>query len=183
MESNEGVGCGVWGVGKKKRTRQPIIADLSVNHVERYVLSCGYSVERVEYDYGIDLVIFTYSASGEIENGQIYVQLKATDSLEVLADRETIPFSLKRSDLELWLKEPMPYILIVYDAQADMAYWLYLQAYFENQPGFDLSQIGETATVHLRKANIVNQAAIRKFAEYKQDILAQLQEVIRHHDS
>jgi len=56
---------------KKKRPREHIIADLSVNHVERYVLLCGYSVERVEYDYGFDLVIFTYDANGEIENGQI----------------------------------------------------------------------------------------------------------------
>ncbi len=117
---------------KKKRPRKHIIADLSVNHVERYVFLCGYSVERVEYDYGFDLIIFTYDVDGKIENGQIYVQLKATDSLRILADRETITFSVKCSDLELWLQEPMPCILIVYDAQMDIAYWLYLQAYFEN---------------------------------------------------
>lgn len=94
---------------KKKRPREHIIADLSVNHVERFVFLCGYSVERVEYDYGFDLVIFTYDANGEIDNGQIYVQLKATDSLRILVDQETIAFSVRRSDLELWLFEPMPY--------------------------------------------------------------------------
>jgi hypothetical protein len=52
-----------WSWPKKKRPRQHIIADLSINHVERYVLLCGYSVERVEHDYGIDLVIFTYDAN------------------------------------------------------------------------------------------------------------------------
>ncbi|MDJ0799015.1 MAG: DUF4365 domain-containing protein [Calothrix sp. MO_167.B12] len=167
-------------MAKKRRPREHIIADLSVNHVERYVFLCGYSVERIEYDYGFDLVIFTYDASGEIENGQIYLQLKARDSLRVLADRETIAFSLKRSDLQLWLLEPMPCILIVYDAQKNVSYWLYLQAYFESLEGFDLSTIGETFTVRLSKTNILNEEVIKKFAKYRDDVLRQLQGVIRH---
>jgi hypothetical protein len=165
---------------KKKRPRQHIIADLSVNHVERYVLLCGYSAERIEHDYGVDLVIFTYDANGEIENGQIYVQLKATDHLSRLAD-STISFPLKRSDLELWLQEPMPWILIVYDAQADLAYWLYIQAFFEAQIEFDLSRVGDIVTVHLPASNIVDQEAIRQFARYKENILTQIQGVIKHY--
>jgi hypothetical protein len=35
-------------MAKKKRPREHIIADISVNHIERYVFLCGYSVERVE---------------------------------------------------------------------------------------------------------------------------------------
>jgi Domain of unknown function (DUF4365) len=167
---------------KKRRPRQHVIADLSVNHVERYVLLCGYSVERVEHDYGIDLVIFTYNANEEIENGQIYAQLKATDALRRVDDGSTIAFSLQRSDLELWLREPMPWILILYDAQANLAYWLYLQAYFERQFGFDLTQVGETVTVYLPTRNTLNQEAIRQFARYKEDVLTQVLGVIRHYD-
>lgn len=44
---------------RKKRPREHIIAGLSVNYVERYVFLRGYSVERIEYDYGYDLIIFT----------------------------------------------------------------------------------------------------------------------------
>ena len=167
---------------KKRRTRQHIIADLCVNHVERYVLLCGYSAERVEHDYGFDLVISTYDRNGEIENGYIYAQLKATDSLKLLADGEMISFTLSRSDLELWLGEPMPSILIVYDAQQDIAYWLYLQAYFEAMVNFDLSRVGATVTVNISKKNIVNSEAIAKFARYKEKIVRQIQGVIRHDD-
>jgi hypothetical protein len=46
------------GARRKVRTREHIIADLAINHVERQVLLCGYSVERIEHDYGIDLVTF-----------------------------------------------------------------------------------------------------------------------------
>jgi Domain of unknown function (DUF4365) len=165
---------------RKKRPREHIIADLSVNYVERYVLLCGYSVERIQYDYGYDLLIFTYNASGEIENGQIYVQLKATDSLSLLADQKTITFTLARSDLELWLLEPMPCILIIYDAKNNQAYWLYIQAYFESKEEFNLSTAGESVTVRLSKNNILNRQAIKIFAKFKNDVLNQLQGVIRH---
>ncbi len=167
-------------MARKKRSREHIIADLSVNYVERYVFLCGYSVERIEYDYGYDLVIFTYNTQGEIENGQIYIQLKATDSLSILADQKTITFTLARSDLELWLFEPMPCILIIYDARDSQAYWLYLQAYFESLEEFDLSKVGESVTIRLSKDNILNRQAIKIFAKFKNDVLNQLQGVIRH---
>lgn len=83
---------------KKKRPREHIIADLSVNYVKRWVFLCGYSVERIEHDYG-----------------------------------------------------------------------------------FDFSNIGESVTVHLPKTNILNQEAVKKFAEYRNNILKQLKGVIRHH--
>src|SRR5437660_1542756 len=38
---------------RKRRTREHVIADLSINHVERCVLRCGWTAERTRYDYGI----------------------------------------------------------------------------------------------------------------------------------
>ncbi len=62
----------------------------------------------------------------------------------------------------------------------NVAYWLYLQAYFENLEGFDLSQVGETFTVRLLKTNTVDQEAIKKFAIYRDDVIRQVQGIIRH---
>lgn len=166
---------------KKKRPRTHIIADLSVNYVERYIFLCGYSVERVEYDYGYDLIIFTYNHQDEIENGQIYVQLKATDSLRII-EQNKIAFSLSRSDLELWLLEPMLCIFIVYDAQTNQAYWLYLQAYFDKLLNFNLDKIGDSFTIYIPRENLLTQASIKKFAEYRDNVLKQLKGVIKHHD-
>src|SRR5437016_12354570 len=96
---------------KKKRTRQHVIADLSANHVERQALLCGYSVERRVHDYGIDLVILTYDAQGNVENGEILVQLKATDHPRLLSKGRYIACRIKRADLRTWLHEPWPVIL------------------------------------------------------------------------
>jgi hypothetical protein len=40
---------------RKTRTREHVIADLAVNHVERQVLLCGFTLERIVHDYGLDL--------------------------------------------------------------------------------------------------------------------------------
>jgi Domain of unknown function (DUF4365) len=164
---------------KKRRTRQHIIADLSVNFVERAVLLCGHTAQRISNDYGTDLLITTYDSNGEVENGLIFVQLKATDTLALLSDQETIAFKVKRADLELWLREPAPYILILYDAQQEAAYWLYVQAYFQQQ-GIEISTLSETYTLHLKKQNILGTETIQKFAAYKDAILQQSQEVIHY---
>lgn len=165
---------------KKKRPRSHIIADLSVNYVERLIFLCGYSVERVEYDYGYDLILFTYDEQGEIENGQVYLQLKATEILKTSSNQTTIPFSLNTKDLELWLNEPMPCILVIYDASNYQAYWLYLQAYFEQLTDFDLSKTGQTTTVYIPKTNLLTSESIYQFAHYKNNILKQIQGVIKH---
>jgi len=86
-------------VQRKRRTREHIIADLSVHHVEGFVLRCGWTVERTRHDYGIDLIMRTYRARGEVQNGEVFFQLKATDSLSWSADKLAILVRLEWRDL------------------------------------------------------------------------------------
>lgn len=105
--------------GRKRRTRGHIIADLGVHHLEGHVLRCGYTVEWVAADYGLDLHIRTFDADGHIENGVVLCQVKATDRLPLRADQKTIAWRVAASDLRHWLNEPMPVILVIYDAPGD----------------------------------------------------------------
>lgn len=86
---------------RKRRTRQHVIADLSINYIERIVLRCGWTAERTRHDYGLDLVMRTYSASGEIENGTVWLQLKATDHLFLSRGKQSIPVRVQWRDLLL----------------------------------------------------------------------------------
>ena len=101
-----------------------MIADLSVNHVERHALLCGFVVERQVHDYGIDLQLRTFTKTGELETGTIQLQLKATDHLRIRPQQSTFAFRIDRSDLVSWLAEVLPVMLIVYDARKEKAYWL-----------------------------------------------------------
>lgn len=166
---------------RKQRTRQHVIADLSANHVERVALTCGYSVERVAYDYGYDLLLWTYDRHGNIENGAVHLQLKASDSFRLLSDGRTISFPLRREDLDLWLSEPMPVVLVLYDAQMDKAYWVYVQSYFNSLKGFSVSPVMANRVVHVNTANVLDQQAMRRFAGFRDNVLSQLSGVIQHH--
>jgi hypothetical protein len=66
----------------KRCTRAHVIADLSVHHLEGQVLLCGYAMERVAHDYGINLELFTLNKKGEIEEGKVLLQVKASDHLK-----------------------------------------------------------------------------------------------------
>jgi hypothetical protein len=168
--------------GRKKRTREHVIADLGVNHVEKHVLRCGFTTQKIEHDYGIDLFLFTYDSSGESENGAIRLQVKATDHLKVLADRRTISFRLDLRDVRHWLNESLPVILILYDAVKDKAYWLYIQQFFGERRKLSTTEAGRKIAVSIPMRNVVHEAAIRRFAQFRDNLLKQVEGAIIHYD-
>ena len=56
-------------IPRKQRTREHVIASVSINYVERHIYEAGHTVERVESDYGYDLLVFTYDDAGCPEIG------------------------------------------------------------------------------------------------------------------
>jgi hypothetical protein len=148
----------------KLRTREHVIGDLAVNHVERQALLGNGTVERIVHDYGLDLLLFTFTSAGKLEFGNIYLQVKGTERLKWLSGGTTAAFRVERSDLVGWLAQLLPVILIVYDANADRAYWCHVQGHFAALPGFSLFTAGKTVTVHLEVRQILEPSAIRQFA-------------------
>lgn len=71
---------------RKIRTREHVIAAMSVHHVAYIVAKAGYVLDVPIADYGFDGLITTFDSDGSIESGAISVQFKATDHLRVLAD-------------------------------------------------------------------------------------------------
>jgi hypothetical protein len=166
-------------LAKKRRTREHIIADLGVNHAERIILRCGHTLERFSKDYGIDLVLFMYDNNGEYQNGDVRFQVKATDAIRPVKNG-TIPFRIETAHLRHWLREPMPVILIMYDAARDAAFWLYVQQYFALQGKSALRREQNSVTVKLPAENILDDAAVRQFSQFRNKVLAQVFGVIRH---
>ena len=163
---------------RKRRTREHIIADLSVHHVEGPILRVGFTAQRIVHDYGLDLVMTTYNAHGEPEEDYVWFQLKATDHLKRTADELAVVCRIERADVVGWLRQTFPVILVVYDAQTDVAYWLHVQAHFAAPHG-ELGT-GQMVTVHIPVANLLDESAIRGFATAKAAIQSQIKGV--HHE-
>jgi hypothetical protein len=152
---------------RKLRTREHVIADLSVNHVEKRVLQCGWTVQRFSPDYGLDLLVTTFNRRGEIENGDLRLQVKATDSVKVRAGGDAIPVRLEWRDMVYWLNEPLPVILVVYDARADQAWWLYLQEALRKEGQRESGTVAVTLTVRVPLTNILDVSAVRRFRKFR----------------
>lgn len=155
---------------RKRRTRGHIIADLAVNHVERHVLRCGYTMHRIVHDYGLDAIITTYSKEGEFESAGVWLQIKATDNPRRLRD-SSIPISVERKHLLAWIRELYPVILVVYDGLGDRAFWLHIQGELAGGKIFELARLGAVATLHVPVNQVVNEAAIRQWRRLKEERL------------
>jgi hypothetical protein len=152
---------------RKLRTREHVLADLSANYVEKQSLLCGFTAEHVRYDYGIDLMVQTFNRWGEVENGWIPFQLKATDRIRLVDAGRSVSCRIERADLRHWLNEESPVILALYDAQADIAYWLYVRRHFAQMKGFDINRTGERVSVSIPRDNLLNRKAMRILARAK----------------
>jgi hypothetical protein len=157
---------------RKRRTREHIIADLSVNFVEKCILQCGWTVQRFNPDYGLDLLMTTFDRRGEIENGDVRLQVKATDSIKVVAGRSALVVRLEWRDVVYWLNEPLPVIFVVYDAKADKAWWLYLQEALREAGRQAPPRRTATWTVHVPLANVLDAGAVRRFRNFRDAALA-----------
>lgn len=116
---------------RKRRPREHVIADLSLNHLERFILEAGHTIQRVVSDYGYDLMVTTFDEAGYIEAGAVYIQLKASESLT--AQGNAFPFDLDVRDYNLWLTEESPVLVVLYDASRRKAYWVCVQDFFRRR--------------------------------------------------
>jgi hypothetical protein len=156
---------------RKRRTRQHVIAAQSVNYVERYIVDAGYVAQRVEYDYGYDLLVSTFDEDGFEEPGLIYLQLKATDSLETTPlDTKTV-FDVSIKDYNLWVRELMPVVLVMFDAQKRRAWWLYIQRYFAEDPTRSPKEDAKSVRVHIPMRQRFGRRTVATLRTWKQEIL------------
>ena len=169
------------GLGERKlRTREHVLADLSANYVEKQALLCGFTAERVRLDYGTDLIVQTFNRRGEVEGGRILFQLKAANRVKPLAGTNAMPCRIDTADLALWLQEPAPVVLVLYDARTDGGYWLYLQQHFAGQTDFDLERAGLSVTVAIPRSNLLNRLAMRRLARAKNAAARQFRKAWTH---
>lgn len=167
-------------VQKKRRTRKHVIADMSLHHVAYHLVKANCTIEPTKADYGYDGTVFTFDRSGQIENGTIFVQLKATDSISRHQRTGGFAFPVNAKDLALWLDEPFPVYLILFDAQSEQAYWLYVQEYFTRHEIARPSLGKRSLSVLIDRSNRFDSATPRIWRSDKTRILRQLKGLVKH---
>jgi len=72
-------------------------------------------------------------------------------------------------------------ILVAYDAQADIAYALYVQAHFAGKQSTGRTT-GRTVIVQIPTRNVLTEDAVRRFAAAKARVLLQMKGVSHHEE-
>jgi len=108
-----------------KRTRAHVLETLSRQHVES-IFPPEWVPRRVEDDYGLDMRVEIVTGE-EVSGLEFAVQLKGTDHLKTSGD--DVLHSCKVSTANYFLHRLEPVMYVVYDAQEDTAYWLWVQPY------------------------------------------------------
>jgi hypothetical protein len=158
-------------VPRKKRTREHIIADQSVNHLEHYVIDEGHTAHRLGSDYGYDLMMSTFDEEGYIEPDAVYFQLKAAESLQAVG--ACYVFDLDIRDYNLWILDKDPVILVLFDASRRRAYWIAIQHYFQGDASRQPKKGAKTVRVRVPKRQIVSRRAVARIRSIKWEMRGQ----------
>ena len=154
---------------RKQRTREHVIADQSVNLVERFIIDEGHTAQRLEKDYGYDLLLFTFDEQGYVEPGLVSLQLKAAEKLRAVGGNYV--FDLDVRDYNLWVLEEFPVILILFDASRRRACWLDVQGYFHDAPARRPKKGAKRVRVRVPRRQVVNRRAIAKWRDLKRQAI------------
>lgn len=154
------------GEPRKRRTREHVLADLSRHHVEGFILRAGFAAQPVGVDYGYDLMMLTFDPDGYVETGLVYWQLKAAEQLE--RRRQGYAYDIEVGDYNLWMAEPLPVILALYDADARRAFWVHVQAYFSMELARHPRPGAKTVRIYADASSAVNLRSLRRIRLLKQ---------------
>ena len=158
---------------RKRRTFEHVLEDLSENFLERKVLERGHQLRRPRRDYGVDVTMFHYADSGEIENGEVRFQLKSGKSLNRIKDGKFISHPISTGDLHYWSLEFYPFILVLYEQATNCGYWLHIQPYVSQIPDC-LDPDQKTINVHVPVANELTVRSIDEFRHMSMKIVDKL---------
>jgi hypothetical protein len=161
-----------------KRTREHVIADLSVNFLERQVLRRGHVLDRIAAtgDYGTDALMRPFSATtGRREGVLVGFQLKATDHLRFVKQQKFVVCRVDTAHLREWCYvEDYPFILVLYDAQKHRAFWLDVHQYIKERGVAEEDEDLESVTLRIPAGNKLTVNAIDRFhrlsLSYKEDL-------------
>lgn len=147
---------------RKLCTRQHFIEYLSYNYVEKQCLLARCIWRRDTHDHGVDGFFRSYSEAGALEKGMIEVQAKATDHIDRYRKDEFFVFDLEVRDLTDWLiDQRTPIVLVLYDAEHDIGYYLDLGAYFRAGNRL-IKKTTKFVRVKIPVGNILNPASVNQ---------------------
>jgi hypothetical protein len=147
---------------RKQRTRAQLIEDLGFNCIEYEIIHAGFTMRRStpNHDYGFDGYIQFFYPNGEFHPNGAKFQLKSTDNIKYSSVENAFACDLSVKDLVTWLETTENTLLILFDAQNEVAYFTDLQDYFRQNPEV-LRNVKKYIRVYLPVQKVFNVQAVQ----------------------
>jgi tetratricopeptide (TPR) repeat protein len=119
---------------KSRRTWQHIFEDRSESQLNDAFQSVGWVVERLKKDYGEDLFVRPFE-NGNPVGHEFFVQLKGTDNIEqyFVDNGKYFSYPIELVNLEQWYTFTLPIILILWDINKRIGYWVHVQPFIKQK--------------------------------------------------
>lgn len=123
----------------KERSDNQRLEDLS--RAKAKAILSQFVVNDLENDFGLDLEV-ALTKSGEerqtVQPQNFYIQLKSSHDY---GSKDTIAEDVETDDLEYWINQPVPVVLVAYSESTDELYWTVIQSHVwdvlnEENPGW-----------------------------------------------
>jgi hypothetical protein len=76
--------------------------------------------------------------------------------------------------LDYWSKEPYPAYLVLYDAQGDLAYWLYIQNYLTTHNIEVTKLTSASLSLHIPQVQMVEPGTPAQWRQDKADVVSRI---------
>lgn len=145
-----------------KRPRSHILEDLSRSKISEIFSSIGWTVEKLDQDYGEDLLVRIFE-NGEATPWSFFVQLKATDKIGsyTSSDGQEISYPITVGHAKHWDNFWEPVILIVFDAPSQTSYWGMIQNILKKQKQTQLKNI-KKLKIKIPTSNTLDEEGLKR---------------------
>ena len=130
-------------------------------------------------EYSYDATVRTFNKKGEIEPDVFFIQVKSTSKIEFSAKHNGYRLELEKRDMELWLDETWPVLVVLYDGENDIGYFVELHEYFKKNR-LILQDINKYKSIYLSADNVFTPETIIKYHKKKNNIHEIFKSLQRH---
>src|SRR4051794_2272987 len=100
------------------------VSERAVTAVQRTVAAAGFVSERVQNDYGEDLLVQTH-IEGEIDPSRIWIQVKGTEKIARYRRKYGYAYPFPLGHLKKWSRSADPVVVVLWDVTSDVGWYAY----------------------------------------------------------
>jgi len=131
----------------------------------RQVFPSSWTIERVQRDYGTDLLVHVFEGQ-QATAWYFMIQLKGTHRPRRLG--ADVLLSCKRASLNFWNRHIFPVMVVLYDAESRVGYWLWVQEYVRSTPSLQTERARrhQSCTIKLPARSALTKEACLEIASF-----------------